>query len=98
MDLIKYSVEIEEETLVDSLVEELLEPSKAIILWNDDVNTFEHVIVCLMKYCNHAMQQAEQCALIVHNNGKCSIKQGNFKKLKPIAESLQEQGLSVTIE
>lgn len=95
---LKFAVETQEETLVDSLIEELLEPSKAIILWNDDVNSFDHVILCLIKYCKHASEQAEQCAMIVHFNGKCSVKVGDFKKLKPIAESLQEEGLSVTIE
>ena len=51
-----------------------------------------------MKHCQHNMIQAEQCALIVHNNGKCSIKQGDMEKLKPIKEILQEKGLTVTIE
>jgi ATP-dependent Clp protease adaptor protein ClpS len=96
--MIKCSVETEEEVQVDSLIKELLEPSKAIVLWNDDHNTFDHVILCLMKHCQHNMVQAEQCAMIVHNNGKCSVKQGDMEKLKPIKEILQEEGLTVTIE
>lgn len=96
--MIKYSVETEEEVQVDSLIRELLEPSKAIVLWNDDHNTFEHVILCLIKHCGHSMVQAEQCAMIVHNNGKCSIKQGDMKKLKPIKEKLEQEDLTVTIE
>lgn len=90
--------EIEEEVQIDELIKELVEPSKAIILWNDDVNSFEHVIICLIKYCDQQAEQAEQCAMIVHNNGKCSVKSGDYKKLKPIAETLQDEGLSVTIE
>lgn len=95
MDVI---TEIEEEVQIDELLKELVEPSKSIILWNDDVNSFEHVIICLVKYCKHTVEQAEQCAMIVHNNGKCSVKSGDNKKLKPIAEALQGEGLSVTIE
>lgn len=96
--MIKYSVETEEEVQVDSLIRELLEPSKSIVLWNDDHNTFDHVILCLMKHCQHNIIQAEQCAMIVHNNGKCSVKKGDMEKLKPIKEILQEEGLTVTIE
>ena len=68
-----------------------------IILFNDDVNTFEWVIECLVKYCNHDSLQAEQCATIVHYNGKCAVKTGEFNKLKPICETLLEKGLSAEI-
>ena len=75
---------IKEEELVDELVKELLADQKSIVLYNDDFNTFGHVITCLMKYCDHNPQQAEQCALIVHYNGKCSIKNGLFLGLKNV--------------
>jgi ATP-dependent Clp protease adaptor protein ClpS len=68
-----------------------------IILFNDDVNTFEWVIECLMAYCGHDALQAEQCAHLVHYTGKCAIKQGLFDELKPICEVLLEKGLSVEI-
>lgn len=74
------------------------EATKQIILYNDDVNSFQHVIRCLQIYCGHSVIQAEQCALIVHNNGKCSIKNGEYKKLLPICEALLENQLSATIE
>ena len=90
--------EIEEETLVDTLVEELVEPNKAIVVYNDDVNDFLHVINCFMMYCDHAKEQAEQCALIIHNNGKCAVKGGSYDKLKPICEALLDQKLSAKIE
>ncbi len=85
--------------------EELLEldiltkeaPLNNIILFNDDVNTFEWVIECLMKYCGHDSIQAEQCAHIVHHNGKCDVKQGTLKSLKPICETLLQKGLSAEI-
>lgn len=68
-----------------------------IILFNDDVNTFEWVIECLVNYCGHEQLQAEQCATIVHYNGKCSVKKGEFDTLKPICETLLEKGLSAEI-
>ena len=69
-----------------------------IVLFNDDVNTFDFVIDMLMRYCNHTLVQAEQCALITHYKGKSIIKKGTFDKVKPIAIALLENGLSVEIE
>ncbi len=81
----------------DVLVEEEVFLENEIILYNDDYNTFDHVIDCLVKYCHHHPYQAEQCALIVHNNGKCSVKKGTYEELKPICEALLEKGLSAEI-
>ncbi len=69
-----------------------------IVLYNDDVNTFDHVIDCLMKYCKHNAQQAEQCALLVHTKGKCVVKSGDYSTLQPLCEALCENGLSAQIE
>lgn len=69
----------------------------SIILFNDDVNTFEWVIECLVTYCNHDLIQAEQCATLVHYTGKCEVKKGTLKALKPICETLLEKGLSAEI-
>jgi ATP-dependent Clp protease adaptor protein ClpS len=80
------------------LVEDKKEETKEIVLYNDDVNSFEHVILCLIRYCDHHPYQAEQCAYIVHHNGRCSVKNGSFKKLKPICEALLEKGLTAKIE
>ncbi len=74
------------------------ENSRSLILYNDDVNTFDNVINALIKYCNHEPEQAEQCAFIVHHNGKCAVKEGSYKDLKPICEALQGKGLSAVIE
>lgn len=74
-----------------------VEKQKSLVLLNDDVNTFEWVIECLMTYCGHDMIQAEQCATIVHYNGKCIVKEGKLKTLKPICETLLEKGLSAEI-
>lgn len=79
-------------------VKELVEPPKALIVYNDNVNTFQHATSCLVKYCGHTVLQAEQCALIIHHNGKCDVKHGSFEKLKPICEALLENGLTAKIE
>jgi ATP-dependent Clp protease adaptor protein ClpS len=85
--------EVEEEVLVDTLEAD----TNKIILFNDDVNTFDHVINMLVKYCKHDTEQAEQCAYIVHYKGKCDVKNGSFNELKPICEALLEGGLSAEI-
>ena len=69
-----------------------------LVLFNDDVNTFDFVIECLMDICGHEYVQAEQCATLVHYKGKCGVKRGSFDELKPKCEALLEKGLSVTIE
>jgi ATP-dependent Clp protease adaptor protein ClpS len=79
-------------------VEEALEDENKIILYNDDVNTFDHVIESLMDVCDHNMVQAEQCSLIVHFKGKCDVKHGSVDKLRPMCEALHDRGLSATIE
>lgn len=68
-----------------------------IILYNDDVNTFDHVIRTLIQVCEHTSEQAEQCSLIVHYKGKCSVKSGTFSELKPRCTKLLQAGLSAEI-
>ena len=68
-----------------------------IILYNDDVNTFQHVIETLVKFCKHTYQQAEQCAYIVHFSGKCVVKTGSLAELVPICSALLDAGLSAEI-
>jgi ATP-dependent Clp protease adaptor protein ClpS len=68
-----------------------------LILFNDDVNTFEHVIELLIKVCNHDALQAEQCATLVHFSGKCAVKKGEFKELEVMSEILADAGLTVEI-
>ena len=69
-----------------------------LILFNDDINTFDFVIETLMDVCGHDQVQAEQCATLVHLKGKCGVKRGSFRELKPKCEALLEKGLSATIE
>ena len=62
-------------------VKEAIQLDNEIVVYNDDVNTFDHVIETLIRVCNHTPEQAEQCSLIVHYNGKCTVKTGSYEKL-----------------
>jgi len=77
---------------------EKVENKKALVLYNDDVNTFDFVIDSLVKVCRHDLIQAEQCTYLVHYKGKCAVKTGSFKELKPLCEALLDRGLSANIE
>lgn len=68
-----------------------------IVLFNDEVNTFDHVIETLVDVCDHTPEQAEQCSLIVHYNGKCTVKTGEYNDLKPRCTRLLQAGLSAEI-
>lgn len=80
------------------LVEELVGLNNEIILYNDDVNTFDHVIDTLIRVCDHEAIQAEQCALLVHYKGQCAVKTGSYDELKPKCSALLEAGLSAEIQ
>lgn len=68
-----------------------------IVMYNDDVNTFDHVIDTLIRVCKHTSEQAEQCSLIIHYKGKCTVKTGSIKELTPQCVHLLEAGLSAEI-
>lgn len=78
--------------------DEKREDKWALILHNDDVNTFDHVINQLVSYCDHTPIQAEQCALITHYKGKCDVLLGEINTLKPIKSQLEQKALKVTID
>ena len=69
-----------------------------IVLYNDDVNTFDFVIESLMEICNHEREQAEQCSIIVHNNGRCSVKDGSVSVLQPMCKALNQRGLTEDVK
>jgi ATP-dependent Clp protease adaptor protein ClpS len=69
-----------------------------LIVWNDDVNTFDWVIESLVDVCGHETLQAEQCALIIHYKGKCGVKKGSFDDLRPQAEELINRSIQATID
>jgi ATP-dependent Clp protease adaptor protein ClpS len=68
-----------------------------LVVFNDDVNTFEHVIATLVRVCKHSPEQAEQCTLLIHYKGKCPVKNGTFDFLKPMRESICEAGIEARI-
>ena len=69
-----------------------------LIVWNDEVNTFDWVIETLIEVCGHTPEQAEQCAYIIHFNGKYAVKQGDYEELKPMREAIVDRGINATIE
>jgi ATP-dependent Clp protease adaptor protein ClpS len=71
---------------------------RELILFNDDVNTFDFVIETLIEVCKHEPEQAEQCAMIAHYNGKCMVKTGDYVELKPLYDEMTLRGLTVSIE
>ncbi|SFI70886.1 ATP-dependent Clp protease adaptor protein ClpS [Kaistella treverensis] len=68
-----------------------------LVLWNDDVNTFDYVIEALVEICEHTLEQAEQCTILVHYKGKCTVKTGSLEKLKPMHEKLLARSLTSEI-
>lgn len=88
---------LEEVDVLTGLEEETKDENK-LIVHNDDHNTFDWVIECLVQICQHTFEQAEQCSYFIHYKGKYAVKHGLFDKLKPMKEALTERGLSATIE
>lgn len=86
-----------EKTKQKTITKEAISLNNEIVLFNDDVNTFDHVIETLIRVCNHEELQAEQCALLVHYKGKCIVKTGSLDELVPQCSSLLEAGLSAEI-
>jgi ATP-dependent Clp protease adaptor protein ClpS len=81
-----------------SKAQEILSRPYVLVLHNDDYNSFDHVINCLMKFCGHEQEQANQCAHIVHFNGKCDVKYGDQETISDMKEKLRNAGLSATME
>ena len=86
------------QTQEDNETDVIDEPLHNLIVWNDDVNTFDWVIESLVNICAHDSLQAEQCALIIHHKGKCGVKKGSFDDLRPQAEALIDRGIQATID
>lgn len=86
-----------EKTLVEVL--EALETTEVrdLVVFNDDVNTFDHVIQTLMRVCKHSPEQAEQCTWIIHHKGKCTVKTGAYEELSPMRDGICEAGIDAKI-
>ena len=90
------STHIKENEETDLLTD--VEDPCQLIVWNDDVTTFDWVIETLMEICGHTFEQAEQCAMIIHTKGKYAVKQGSYDELKPQCDAITERGIGATIE
>jgi|SRR4051812_35647756 ATP-dependent Clp protease adaptor protein ClpS len=75
-----------------------LDEPYSLIVWNDEVNTFEWVIETLVEVCGHTAEQAEQCAYIIHFQGKYAVKQGSYDDLKPQCDAITDRGIGATLE
>jgi ATP-dependent Clp protease adaptor protein ClpS len=82
----------------ETKADEILSKPFRLDLHNDDHNSFDHVINCLMRVCNHELEQATQCSFIVHHKGKCDVKYGDYETISIMKEKLQMAGLSATME
>ncbi len=69
----------------------------SLVVFNDEVNTFEHVIETLIEVCGHSSEQAEQCTLIIHYKGKCGVKNGDFDDLVPLRTEINRRGISAEV-
>jgi ATP-dependent Clp protease adaptor protein ClpS len=88
----------QEEIRPDIDVAEAIDDPFHLVVWNDEVNTFEWVIESLMEICKHSYEQAEQCAYIIHFRGKYAVKHGSFDELKPMRDAITERGIGATVE
>lgn len=68
-----------------------------LVVYNDDVNTFDHVIETLIHVCNHSQEQAEQCTYLIHYKGKCTVKVGAFEELEGMCTAIHDRGISADI-
>ena len=89
---------VKEKSYTSGDTDELVNENNLLVLFNDDHNTFDHVIDALIECCEHDLQQAEQCALITHFKGKCGVKKGSFEDLKPIHKEMGRRDLTVEIQ
>ncbi len=90
----KTSTKFKEETDVLEQLDEYCN----LIVWNDDVNSFDWVIETLVEVCGHTAEQAEQCAIIIDSKGKYAVKDGSYDELKPMCDAITDRGIGCTIE
>ncbi len=86
-------VDVIEEVIDETVITDL----RKLIVFNDDVNTFDWVIDTLIEVCGHSSEQAEQCTIIIHHKGKCAVKDGSFEDLAPLRNDICRRGISAEI-
>lgn len=90
---IDFDIEEEKQVGEDIGCEEI----RDLMVYNDDFNTFDHVINTLVSVCKHDIYQAEQCTFLIHYKGKCSVKKGLYQDLKPMREGITSAGIKAAI-
>ncbi len=88
----------QEQTDVEVLLEEATSLGHQLVVYNDDVNSFEYVIMTLMEVCEHSAEQAEQCTLMIHFRGKCGVKSAPYEDLVGMRNEICRRGISAEIE
>ena len=96
MEQIKYNTLTQSHSETDLLIG--YEEPCSLVVWNDEVNTFEWVIETLIEVCGHSPEQAEQCSYFIHYKGKYAVKEGSYDDLKPQCDAITERGIGATIE
>lgn len=96
--MVRLNVKEMEEVDVLEEISDIIGNYARLIVYNDDFNTFDWVIRCLMEILDHSSQQAEQLSLIIHFKGKATVKSGSKSELKPLKDALVDRGLSAVIE
>ena len=86
-----------EQTEVELLEMAIEEDLRDLVVYNDDFNTFDHVIKTLISVCNHTPEQAEQCTYIIHYKGTCSVKKGSLEDLTPMKDGILNEGIDARI-
>ncbi|MBS1682091.1 MAG: ATP-dependent Clp protease adaptor ClpS [Bacteroidetes bacterium] len=91
------SSSVQEQELTDLLQAIEITETKDLVVFNDDFNTFDHVIHTLIRVCKHSTEQAEQCTLLIHYKGRCAVRTGSFEELDPMREAICEAGIDAKI-
>ncbi len=89
---------VKEKTRPTNKDQQLSSEKKDLVVHNDDFNTFDFVIKTLIEVCKHEPEQAEQCTLIIHHNGKCVVRSGDYSMLEPMYREILNRGITATIE
>jgi ATP-dependent Clp protease adaptor protein ClpS len=98
MIILNSETQTKEETFTLDEILTSLKTVHRLILWNDEINSFDHVIYCLIKYLDYNRPQSEKIANKVHNEGKCAVLEGSFTEMEVYRKILQQEGLTVSIE
>lgn len=88
---------VKEHPLTEVMDFTVIVEAKDLVVFNDDFNTFEHVIATLIRVCKHTPEQAEQCTWIIHHRGKCTVKTGTYEELQPLREAICLEGIDAKI-